>query len=223
MEYTNINAIADRLTRHPLMEDLPMEAIIDYTIEFIRVMGIPYTFMEKTEVIQIEDFRGELPADFYEMIQVRGCYGTYRYSTDSFHMSKDKSRKDLSYKLQGCCIFTSRDEDTVEISYRALPLDCDGNPLIPDNGSYVRALELYIKLKWFTIQFDLGKISPAVLQNTQREYHTAANSAYTGIIMPSLDQMESITRLWTKMLPDRPLDHETGYKTMSSRQFIKAH
>ena len=26
------------------------------------------TFMEKTEVIQIEDFRGELPADFYEMI-----------------------------------------------------------------------------------------------------------------------------------------------------------
>lgn len=223
MDYTNINTIAEEITRHPLLEDMPMDAIIGHSIEFMRTMGIPGIFLEKTAAIPVEEFRAELPCDFYEMNQVRGTKGTYRYSTDSFHMSPDTTRQDNTYKLQGSCIFTSMEKDTLEIAYKALPSDENGFPLIPDNGTYVRALKAYIKMREFTTQFELGKITPAALQNAQREYAAFTSSAYIGLIMPSLDQMESITRMWNKMLPDRPFDHETGYRNMNSRQFIKTH
>lgn len=69
---------------------------------------MPSIFMEKTQKIEIDSYRGQLPCDYYEMIQVRavgqGCDGvmheSLRYSTDSFHMSEDKTRDaDLTYKL----------------------------------------------------------------------------------------------------------------------------
>ena len=46
------------------------------------------------------------------------------------------------------------------MAYRALPVDGEGIPLIPDNSVFYRALEAYVKKNWFTILFDLGKISP---------------------------------------------------------------
>ena len=42
--------------------------------------------------------------------------------------------------------------------------------MIPENSSFERALELYIKKKVFTVLFDLGKISQVVYNNTQQEY-----------------------------------------------------
>lgn len=223
MEYTNINTIAAKLTRHPLMEDISMETIIDYAVEFIRIMGIPNTFIEKVVPIEIKEFRGELPCDLYEVIQVRYKDRIFRESTDSFHMSHDKIPGELSYKMNDNCIFTSLEEGTIEMAYKAMPTDMNGYPLIPDNGSYEKALEAYIKLQWFTMLFDLGKVLPVVLQNTQREYHTAVTRAYTGLLMPSLDKMENIARLWNRMLPDRPFDHITGYKNMSDKEILKVH
>lgn len=53
----------------------------------------------------------------------------------------------------------------IEIAYRAIAVDEDGYPLIPDRSPFTRALELYIKKQCFTILFDLGKINQAVYSN----------------------------------------------------------
>lgn len=57
---------------------------------------MPSIFLEKTEVLEVKDYRAALPCDFHEMIQVRtggqkcDTYygGAMRYSTDNFHMSE---------------------------------------------------------------------------------------------------------------------------------------
>jgi hypothetical protein len=42
----------------------------------------------------------------------------FRASTDSFHLSEDKSNSpELTYKIQGRVIFTSIKEGTIEIAY----------------------------------------------------------------------------------------------------------
>lgn len=215
MRYIDINIIMDRITRHPLLEDIPFETVIDYSIDFIRMAGIAPSFLEKDALIRIENFRGVLPCDFYQMIQVR-LVGpgkrTFRYSTDSFHMSPGKPIKtDLTYKLQGDCIFTSIECGDIEIAYLALPVSDEGYPLIPDNSSFCRALELYIKYQWFTILFDTGKINANVYQNAEIQYLVAYKQASSEMIMPTIDQMESITNMWTKVLPDTTRDHRNGY------------
>lgn len=218
----------DRLTRHPLLEDIPFEVVVDYTVEFIRIAGVPKVFVEKTEKVEIKDYRGVLPCDYYQIIQVRLLgkekrVRAFRYSTDSFHMSNIKpSDSDLTYKIQGSCIFTSIRNGVVEIAYQAMPLDEEGYPLIPE-GTYSRALELYIKKQWFNIQFDLGKISDKVMHNTQQEYAWAVGQAQNDLQMPSIDEMEALSNMWNKFLPDTTRDHESGFVHEGTKEHMINH
>lgn len=228
MSYTNIKLIMDKITRHPLLENIPFETVIDYTIDFIRIVGTPSSFLEKTCIIPIKDYRGVLPCDYYQMIQVRttkeGSTGTFRYSTDSFHTSTIKPKHGgLTYKVQGGCIITSIPDGNIEIAYEAMPIDEEGYPLIPDNSSYSKALELYIKLQWFTILFDMGKINAQVLSNTQQQYAWAVGQAQTDLIRPTIDQMEAISNMWSKLLPDSTQDHNNGYVHEGTKEHLIIH
>lgn len=221
----------DRLTRHPLLKDLSLETVVDYTVDFIRIVGVPQVFLEKVKEVDIEKYRGVLPCDFYSIIQVRstsdepiGHRHTYRYSTDSFHMNPNEHRNynsDLTYKIQGNCIFVSPMENgKIEIAYKALPVDDEGLPLIVDNGTFAKALELYIKLQQFTILFDTGKLHNSILQNTQQEYDWAVGQATNDLVLPSIDQMQSISNMWNKLL-DTSLEHEHGFKYLGSKEHFR--
>lgn len=224
----------DKITRHPLMQDIPFETVIDYAVDFIRLVGTPPSFVDKTAIIDIHNYRGELPCDFYEMIQVRLAYDekhkvenhapTFRYTTDSFHMSPNKPHvSDLTYKLQGNCIFTAPlEEGQIEIAYKAMPIDDEGYPMIPDNSAFSRALEMYIKKQWFTIQYDMGKISQAVMAKTDQDYAWAVGQAQTDLIRPTIDQMESISNMWNTLVP-RAQEHKKGFIHTGSKEHIIVH
>lgn len=224
----------DKITRHPLMQDIPFETVIDYAVDFIRLVGTPPSFVDKTAIIDIHNHRGELPCDFYEMIQVRLAYDekhrvenhapTFRYTTDSFHMSLNKPHvSDLTYKLQGNCIFTAPlEEGQIEIAYKAMPIDDEGYPMIPDNSAFSRALEMYIKKQWFTIQYDMGKISQAVMAKTDQDYAWAVGQAQTDLIRPTIDQMESISNMWNTLVP-RAQEHRKGFIHTGSKEHIIVH
>ena len=226
----------DRITRHPIMQDIPFETVVDYAVDFIRIVGSPPTFFEKTAIVKIKNYRGELPCDFYEMIQVRlmggyegdhlihGHNRVFRYSTDSFHMSPVKAKfTDLTYKIQGNCIFTAPlEEGEIEVAYKALPIDEEGYPLIPDNTAFSRALELYIKKQWFTVQFDLGKINQQVMAKVDQDYAWAVGQAQTDLIRPTIDQMQSITNMWNTLLP-RHNEHRKGFLKEGMQEHYKNH
>lgn len=218
--FINIKIILDNLLQHPLLQDLTLERAVAYTIDFMRIVGMPDMFVEKVEKINIRDYRGELPCDFYEIIQVRDKNVYFRYSTDSFHYNNDYN--DNTYKIQGNIIFTSLKNGEIEISYRAISIDCDGYPLIPDNSNFTRALELYIKKQWFTILFDLGKISPQVYNNVQQEYAWAVGSCQTDMSKLSIDKMEALKNSWCTLLM-RKKEHSTGFKTNSIEEKYKTH
>lgn len=226
----------DKLTRHPLLQDISFETVVDYAVDFIRIVGTPPSFIEKTIDIDIKEYRGVLPCDFYQVIQVRDMnhpndsHPAFRHTTDSFHMSnhreeeyKHDNHRELTYKIQGGMIITSVPKGKVEMAYMAMPIDEEGYPLIPDNSSYSRALELYIKLQWFTILFDTGKISAQVLSNTQQQYAWAVGQAQTDLIRPTIDQMESITAAWNKLLPNITKDHANGFIHEGTEERWKTH
>lgn len=227
--YINIRVILDNLLDHPLLSDLSLERAVKYAVDFIRKVGCPNIFIEKTAEVPIKEWRGVLPCDFYEMIQVRAvghnCDGVFhevfRYSTDSFHMSPNKTRdNDLTYKLQGSCIFTSMKEGTIEVAYRAFNTDEEGFPLIPENGSFEEALELFIKVKHFTVQFELGKISQQALQHAEQQYAWAVGQAQSDLVRPSIDQLQSFTNSWNTLI-QRTTEHSHGFKNNGTQERIK--
>lgn len=74
----SIKQLIDRIKRHPMLQVLSEEAIIDYCVDFFKIVGLPNALEDKTALIKIKNNRGLLPEDFLEMTQVRGvnCYYT---------------------------------------------------------------------------------------------------------------------------------------------------
>ena len=227
IKYISIKEILDNLLDHPMLRDVSFERAVNYTQSFIRIVGCPKIFEEKTAIIEIEDYRGVLPCDFNEIIQVRthntcdNNYKVFRYSTDNFHMSEDKQESlDLTYKIQGNVIYTSMKEGTIEIAYNAFAIDSEGYPLIPDNSAFIRALELYIKKQCFTVLFDLGQINQAVYQNVRQEYAWAVGQAQSDLIRPTIDQMQAITNSLNTLIW-RTTEHNSGFVNNGSAEKIK--
>lgn len=224
--YINIKYILDRILRHPLMQDVSLEQTVDMTISFMRIVGTPFIFEEKTSILEISKYRAVLPDDYYQMIQVRTADKKipFRYSTGTFHMSDNHDKNDrtydLTYKIQGGIIYTSLEEGEIEISYQSILVDDEGYPLIPDNSSFTRALELYIKKQWFTVLFDMGKINPTVLQNVQQEYAWAVGDCQTEFNRLSIDKAESFYNSWRTLIL-RDAEHRTGFRDNGTKERLK--
>ena len=226
-KYISLKQILENLLDHPMLREVSFERAVNYTQSFMRIVGCPKIFEEKTAIIEIEDYRGVLPCDFNEIIQVRthntcdNNYKVFRHSTDNFHMSDNKQDSfDLTYKIQGNVIFTSMKEGTIEIAYNAFAIDSEGYPLIPDNSAFIRALELYIKKQCFTVLFDLGQINQAVYHNVCQEYAWAVGQAQSDLIRPTIDQMQAITNSLNTLIWITT-EHNNGFVNNGSAEKIK--
>ena len=211
-----------------MLKDVSFERAVNYTVHFMRIVGCPRMFKEKTALVEIENYRGMLPCNFNDIIQVRthsSCdrknYRVFRHTTDSFHMSDNKQDSfDLTYKIQGNVIFTSIKEGTIEIAYNAFAVDSEGYPMVPDNSSFISALEFYIKKKKFNILFDEGKINQAVWNQVCQDYAWAVAQAQSDLIRPTIDQMQSITNSLNTLIP-RVSEHKSGFVNDGSTEMIK--
>lgn len=218
MNYISIRQILDDLLDDDMMKGLSLERAVNYTVEFIKVVGMPPIFETKVETITIEDYRGLLPCDFYEIIQVKDPKGLAYISSESSFL--EHSEQGIpTYFIKGNVIFTSLKDGEVKVAYRAIKTDSDGFPLIPDNGTFARALELYIQKRYFTILFNNSKISSNVLQNTQQEYAFYVGQAQSDLVRPNIDQMESIKNMWNTLIP-KIHKHADGFKTVNAPEFL---
>ena len=93
-QLVNLKVIIDKLMRHPLFTDITYETVIDYTVDFMRIVGVPKFFTEKVETIEVTNYKGLLPCDWYETIQVRNVDTgiPFRYATDTYHLSETKNQ-----------------------------------------------------------------------------------------------------------------------------------
>lgn len=221
-QWVNLRVILDRILRHPLLQELQLESAVQYLVDFLGIMGLPTTYIDTIEEVSIKEYRGLLPCNLISINQVRWKEQNIylRSMTDLFNGSYSKENGEATFKTQGRVIFTSFKEGTLEISYKSIPVDNEGYPLLPDEPNFLRALELYIKKQWFTILFDMGKITPAVLQNTQQEYYAAAGACNNSFLIPSVSEMESIKGLMNQMIP-RFNEFNHGFKHEGNREHLR--
>lgn len=228
-QYTGIRRVLDELHRHPLLSSLTLEQVVSYVVSFIGIFGMPRLYQDKEEVLHIEDFRAELPCDLISINQIKECKTgvCLRSTTDNFmpreHYDETAGYKipqELAFKTQGQLLYVSFKTGDVSVSYKALPVDKDGFPLLIDNPVFLKALEAYIKREAFTILFDMGKIAPAVLQNTQQQYAWLAGQLQSEFTIPSQSEMESISRMWNTLI-QRTNEFNDGFSSLGNKEYIK--
>lgn len=228
-QYTNVRQVLDELKKHPLLQDLTLEQVVSYIVTFIGIFGMPKLYQDKEEVLHIENFRAKLPCNCIQINQIKECKTgvCLRSMTDNFmpreHYDRNAGYKipqELAFKTQGQVLYVSFKTGDVSVSYKILPVDKDGFPLLIDNPVFLKALEAYIKREAFTILFDMGKIAPAVLQNTQQQYAFLAGQLQSEFTIPSISEMESIKNSWCTLI-QRTSEFTTGFKNNGDREYIK--
>lgn len=228
-QYTNVRQVLDELKKHPLLQDLTLEQVVSYIVTFIGIFGMPKLYQDKEEVLHIEDFRAKLPCDLISINQIKECKTgvCLRSMTDNFmpreyydRSASYKIPQELSFKTQGQVLYVSFKTGDVSVSYKAIPVDKDGFPLLIDNPVFLKALEAYIKREAFTILFDMGKITPAVLQNTQQQYAWLAGQLQSEFTIPSQSEIESISRMWNTLV-QRTSEFNNGFSSLGNKEYIK--
>lgn len=227
IKYIKINEILSRVTRHPMLKDTTLEEVIQYVIDFMGILGLPKFFEDREARVKINEYRGVLPCDYVSINQVKdwSTRTCLRHMSDTFMPSDENYPKELkfegAFKTQGNVIFTSFKKGDLLVSYKAIPVDENGYPLLIDDSNFLDALELFIKQKKFTMLFDMGQVNATVMKNTQQEYDWAVSRLQSKFTIPSTSEMETITRMWGTLFNNRTR-FDNGFKDFN-REYIRQH
>ena len=224
--WIRIQNVLDRILRHPMLQEVTLEAAIQYTIDFIYTVGLPKYYIDKEVKLEVENYRAKLPCDlvYIEQVQDDKTLEYYRSMTHTFPLTSKDNPKNTTktFKTQGNVIYTSLKDCKIRVAYKAIPIDQEGFPMLPDNPIFLEALELYIKKKQFTILFDLGKINRYVLDNTDQQYAFKVAQLNSEFNMPSLSEMETITNMMNQLIT-RTNEFNHGFKHLGNKEYIRLH
>ena len=201
-KYISIDVITSRILKHPLLKDLNYEDIISYTVDVLRLVNMPRSYVEKSCYLNIVDYKAKLPNDNLNIKTVDYIQGGYpnpmTIATDSLHNHMDKltnkarNTSVLTYTIDYEMIKTNQESGVLFITYNTLQCDKDGLPMIPDNVALIKAIENYIKVQVFSVLVDLQKINRESLNRAEQEYCWyigKAQTSYQGFL--NEDDMES--------------------------------
>ena len=225
IQYISLTETLARVTKHPMLENVSVSDALEYTLDFIDEVGLPGSYEEKQALVPIKGFRGVLPCDLIDIIQVRDEKSgiPLRSMTDSFNTNSFNTPGGaLTFKTSNRVITTSFEEGTVLISYHAIPVDEQELPMLPDDGTFQKALELYIKKEVFTVYFDQGKIRGDVLQKVETDYYWMKGRCRSKFRMPTVSEMETITGMMHRLIPSRN-EFQHGFKGLGDREHFRRH
>ena len=219
--FVNIREVLARVTSHPMLKNVDLEQAIRYTVDFISIVGCPTFYLDKEVDIPIEDYRGLMPCDLVSIVQVKDKKtGFCMHSmTDTFNPREYNFHTEPTFKTQGNVILTSFRTGEVTISYKALPVDETGIPLLIDNANFLKALELYIKKEKFSDLYDEGKIRDGIMGKAETDYAWAVAQCEKEFIMPSLSELQSITNMWNTLIP-RVSEFNNGFIELGNKEYL---
>ena len=219
--FVNIREVLARVTSHPMLKNIDLEQAIRYTVDFISLVGCPTFYLDKEVDIPIEDYRGLMPCDLVSIVQVKDKKtGFCMHSmTDTFNPREYNFHTEPTFKTQGNVILTSFRTGEVTISYKALPVDETGIPLLIDNANFLKALELYIKKEKFSDLDDEGKIRDGSMGKAETDDAWAVAQCEKEFVMPSISELQSITNMLNTLIP-RVTEFDNGFTELGNREYL---
>lgn len=126
---------------------------------------------------------------------------------------------ELQYTTKPGYINTCMPRGFVKISYYAIYTDEDSMPMIPDLESYKEAIYWYVTMKLMYPKKLKGQISQGDYYDIRNSYNFYRKQAYAEAMMPTVDDLETISNIYTKLYPEIN-DHNMFFSTSGDEQNI---
>ena len=197
----------------------------------------PYTILK--------DHFAKLPLDLFRINQIaysktsNGLFYPMRYSTGSMDnwgscpyddnfsepnaiapMRSGVFTEEPVYVVKPGYINSNARNGYLMISYQAIQLDEEGYPYIPDMQSYIDAIYWYILMKYFYAKWIRNEISEKIYYDAKSSWNYYCKQAVAEMLMPNMDQMESIKNVWVRLIPEINA-HNTFYSTIGEQEYVR--
>ncbi len=243
--YKSLGTILWKVLRNPLASEITYEDAAEYALEFIKLIGAPVIYLDKTATLELTNYKAELPCDLlylngvaYSNLSQEGFSGdpiAMREASNTFHqdISQHTNEQDSEFSLRGNhrrteftytinrgIIFTSMNNGYVELAYKAIATDEEGYPLIPDNEKVMLGLEYYILSRYLEPLWMMGKITDKAFEFIQQKRYFYTPSAFTSLQMPSVDKMETLMNSLNRLIINTTA-HQNFFKKAGEKERIR--
>ena len=155
--------------------------------------------------IEVKEYRGLLPGDIeypiiardYDTKMPMSCLGGVYRRDNMFSVNGT-----MTYQLNYNHIISSVREHKVELAYLGFPADEYGNPVVPDQEEYLRAITAYIANIRATNMYMKGQLDGNRLQKAEQDWYAYATGV-ASMEIPSEGEMEELIAEWKQLLPKR--------------------
>ena len=141
-----------------------------------------------------------------------------QYTTDGISNSTFINHT-FQYDTKPGYIFTSMFSGYLKIAYKAIYVDEDGLPLIPDMESFKEAIYWYVTMKFLYPKKLKGQISQQDYYDIRNSYNFYRRQAYAEAMMPTVDDLTSIKNTIVKLYPEQD-EEDTFFEYTGDRQLI---
>jgi len=194
------------ITTTPSESDIITMAMSIYGLDYDATVTYLNTYPEKRTIIN------SLIAESYDR-------GNGLTSTEGNPMA---TTDDYTYVVTNGYIKTNVETGYIMLSYQAIPTDCEGYPMIPDEISFKEALYWYINMKLMYPKWCAGQVRDAVYYDARRSWNFYCKQAYGDALMPNTDKLESIKNAWVRLVPEIR-EHASGFSTLGQEQYYYQH
>lgn len=224
VRYESLKMIGDRLLRNNVMKGISWDYIIDSTIDFMDIVGVPDIYEDKLFEESFSSYRVSLPCDFAEEIFVIINNSAATSATDPMHQHYNKIGQNsnlYTYRINNGFLFSSVEKGKIVMNYKAIMTDEEGYPLMPADRIFITALEWYIKLQYFTMLWEDAKIEDKRLENAKQEYAWAVGRLESESQRLSLAKAESLFNSFRNLVP-RDNEFAKRFGNTGAKEFLKS-
>ena len=243
-----IDLIIENLDDDYGFKNIDKGVVAEWVWKAMSFIGTPYPFEDKGVELIIVDNKAILPVDLYSVLGVREKLTglPMRETTDLFHtfgiaeyesgteveayvdpatedtydtyVGPDYSSEYYTFKMQGNYIFTGMDAGTIELAYKALPIDIlTGLPVIPDDAKYIRGVVSFIAERIALKMFLRDQLTERKYDLIRTDYFFNIGSAQSACHQLNPARMETLINRW-KSTYLGPEHFDLGNRYLGSRE-----
>lgn len=220
IRYISIDDVLHRIKRvNPWLDSINFYDVCVYIDESYGLIGAPRSYIDQVTGnslirpnVTVTDYAGELPPDLIEIKKagVRDVDSNivYRHATDSFHKAPAFTGNtpayninDKTYSVRNGYIYIGDKTATLQIAYRAVPVDDRGFPMIVDKPKFKKAIEATILYYEGWKRYSVKRLGERVWREIDSNYHwwMAAAGSEGKNLHP--DELESFKNAYTRLNP----------------------
>jgi len=232
--YTSIDRVVENVIRDTgFTDDINYSDIVEWVFIAQELINVPSTYIQKVTdgnkdwnhypPMEIINHRASLPCDFHKLISIREYCSKLPMIGDSGTFLKSQNQSDitrysnLTYTINADYIFTNVEEGFLEVSYWAFPTDDDGLPLVPNDVTYLKAIEAFLTERLARRMLIQGKMDRYTFELLEKEWLFYVKSAKSKAALPSYDQAEALKNQILRLV-QRPNQHKWNYSGLTNQE-----